>query len=524
MSKNSTVLALKYRPSSFNELIGQDSITKTLTKAIEAKRLSHAYLFSGLRGSGKTSTARIFSKALICEHGPTSTPCNECLNCTLANENRHIDIIEMDAASSRKIDDIRDLIEQVKYRPNSARFKIFIIDEVHMLTKEAFNALLKTLEEPPPYVKFILATTDPLKLPATIISRTQHFRFKQIPSSCIITHLEEILKKEEVLFELEALQMLSKAGGGSLRDTLTLLDQAILYSNQNLKADDIASMLGLLTPEEIGNIFDAILQKDSKEIFKLIKEFEEYEPEVVIDELIDYLKDRFFEEDSKFSTLIYERFFRILSETRQLLSLNADGNFALALLFFKMVEALKLKDIQELIDSFENKELPKLPKDETSASFQAPAQKQKDEKSPYKTLVAKLYDRDFDLGECFEKEISFISYEDDILKLSSRAGEKCKQKLRNASSIIKHFSKEVFGLEARIEIVQDEEFEKELAPKKTVEEKPAENEGAPNAGCVTAPFEEGLTELDPNNILNDPFIQKASELFDAKKIEIHPKV
>ena len=173
-------------------------------------------------------------------------------------------------------------------------------------------------------------------------------------------------------------------------------------------------MLGLLTPEEIGNIFDAILQKDSKEIFKLIKEFEEYEPEVVIDELIDYLKDRFFEEDSKFSTLIYERFFRILSVTRQLLSLNADGNFALALLFFKMVEALKLKDIQELIDSFENKELPKLQKDETSASFQAPAQKQKDEKSPYKTLVAKLYDRDFDLGECFEKEISFISYEDDI--------------------------------------------------------------------------------------------------------------
>ena len=283
-------------------------------------------------------------------------------------------------------------------------------------------------------------------------------------------------------------------------------------------------MLGLLTPEEIGNIFDAILQKDSKEIFKLIKEFEEYEPEVVIDELIDYLKDRFFEEDSKFSTLIYERFFRILSETSQLLSLNADGNFALALLFFKMVEALKLKDIQELIDSFENKELPKLQKDETSASFQAPAQKQKDEKSPYKTLVAKLYDRDFDLGECFEKEISFISYEDDILKLSSRAGEKCMQKLRNASSIIKHFSKEVFGLEARIEIVQDEEFEKELASKKIEEEKPAEDESAPNAGCVTAPFEEGLTELDPNNILNDPFIQKASELFDAKKIEIHPKV
>ena len=194
----SQVLALKYRPKSFDGLIGQNSVTQTLTLALNQNRLSHAYLFSGLRGSGKTSTARIFSKALICEKGPTATPCEECENCKMANENRHIDIIEMDAASSRKIDDIRELIEHTKYKPNSARFKIFIIDEVHMLTKEAFNALLKTLEEPPEYVKFILATTDPLKLPPTILSRTQHFRFKQIGEKDVVNHLSHILNLEDV--------------------------------------------------------------------------------------------------------------------------------------------------------------------------------------------------------------------------------------------------------------------------------------------------------------------------------------
>ena len=183
-------LALKYRPKNFDELIGQEAVSKSLIHALDEGRISHAYLFSGLRGSGKTSSARIFSKALVCEKGPTSRPCEVCPQCVMANESRHMDIIEMDAASHRKIDDIRELIEQTKYAPAMARYKIFIIDEVHMLTKEAFNALLKTLEEPPSYVKFILATTDPLKLPTTVLSRTQHFRFKQISKYSIVKHLE----------------------------------------------------------------------------------------------------------------------------------------------------------------------------------------------------------------------------------------------------------------------------------------------------------------------------------------------
>ena len=212
---SSIALALKYRPTCFSDLVGQNAISQTLSLALDSQHISHAYLFSGLRGSGKTSSARIFARALQCENGPTSTPCGNCASCVAALQNKHMDIIEMDAASSRGIDDIKKVIEQTKYRPSFARFKIFIIDEVHMLSKEAFNALLKTLEEPPEFVKFILATTDPLKLPATILSRTQHFRFKQIPHRLVVEHITQILNKEGVSYEPQALDIIARSGSGS---------------------------------------------------------------------------------------------------------------------------------------------------------------------------------------------------------------------------------------------------------------------------------------------------------------------
>ncbi|MFZ5375929.1 MAG: DNA polymerase III subunit gamma/tau, partial [Campylobacterota bacterium] len=351
----SEVLALKYRPRRFEELIGQESISQTLSLALDSGRLSHAYLFSGLRGSGKTSTARIFAKSLICENGPTSAPCDVCSHCVMANEGRHIDIIEMDAASSRKIDDIRDLIEHTKYRPASAAVKIFIIDEVHMLTKEAHNALLKTLEEPPSYVKFILATTDPLKLPPTILSRTQHFRFKRISHPNIVHHLTHILNKEGIEFQGEALDILARSGSGSLRDTLTLLDQAIIYSKGYVDVKTVADMLGLLDPEYIGSLFDAVFAKDRSRLTEMLKELEAYEAEMVIDELIAYLKERLYEADHRFSPLVIERFFRILSDAKTLFAINADGGFVVSLVLFKMIEALKIKEIDEMIESLESR-------------------------------------------------------------------------------------------------------------------------------------------------------------------------
>ncbi|MFK5881581.1 MAG: DNA polymerase III subunit gamma/tau [Sulfurospirillum sp.] len=539
----SQVLALKYRPKTFDGLIGQNSVTQTLTLALNQNRLSHAYLFSGLRGSGKTSTARIFSKALICENGPTATPCEECENCKMANENRHIDIIEMDAASSRKIDDIRELIEHTKYKPNSARFKIFIIDEVHMLTKEAFNALLKTLEEPPSYVKFILATTDPLKLPPTILSRTQHFRFKQIGEKDVINHLSHILNLEDVKYETAALKMLSRAGNGSLRDTLTLLDQAIIFSKSDITAPSIASMLGLLDPQELDLIFDTILSKDKEETIKIIKELESYECEVVLDEIIAYLKNAFFEGTGKFSTLLIERFFRILSEAKNLLYLNADNSFVLSLVFFKMIEATNIKTIDEIIENLENEKFrvePGVKKlfDKPSNPLQTTTGKREEIQEPQKTktyqsefikLISLLKDRNLDTGNCFEKSIKLIDFKDKILFLESSADESCKKILRHASSIIKHFVQETFGIDTTIKMQKS----KPTNISKKEKQKPVENKELSissqteeeNCGsCVAEHLTKDKGEIDANEILGNPFIKKATDLFEPKKIEIHPKI
>ncbi|MDZ7818165.1 MAG: DNA polymerase III subunit gamma/tau [Aliarcobacter sp.] len=356
------VLALKYRPHRFEDLVGQSTVSQTLSLALDSSRLSHAYLFSGLRGSGKTSTARIMAKALLCSEGPTSKPCEVCDNCKSANSNRHLDIIEMDAASNRGIDDIKDLIEHTKYKPSSARFKVFIIDEVHMLTTQAFNALLKTLEEPPGFVKFILATTDPLKLPATILSRTQHFRFNKIADSDVIHHLAHILNEENINYEKEALEILSRSGQGSLRDTLTLLDQAIIFSKGKVTTASVVDMLGLIEPKLMDNIFSIILNKG--DITQIIKDLEIYEVSQICDEITIYLKDKMLTKDRRFDLLLFDRFFRILSDSKHLLAINSDGGFVLILTFMKMIEATNIRTIDDIINQVEKIE----PKKETVIS------------------------------------------------------------------------------------------------------------------------------------------------------------
>ena len=551
MKESLEVLARKYRPSNFDELIGQETITQTLSLALDSNRLSHAYLFSGLRGSGKTSTARIFAKALICEQGMSHQPCGVCENCIMALENRHMDIIEMDGASSRKIDDIRDLIEQTKYKPVVARYKIFIIDEVHMLTKEAFNALLKTLEEPPSYIKFILATTDPLKLPATILSRTQHFRFKRIATQKIVNHLAHILNLEEIGYQEEALEILARSGNGSLRDTLTLLDQAIIYSKNYVDVQTVTDMLGLVDPQFIQNLFNAVFSKDYPKLIEYTKTLEEYEPEMVIDELIVYLKEKMYAQDPLFSTLVLDRFFRILSDSKIMFSINADGSFVLSLIFFKMIEALKIKEIDQMIESMQKDitpiqtvtpQLPQIDRQPTApiqttpkivpAQTSIPSQQivvSEDIKMFHK-LIAKIEDRNYPLGECFKKHITFVSFENNILTWESCADEECKKALRHGYSVIKQLVRELFDFTTQIKGIACSKKEIPQEIKKEMQEFQSPSmiediEIGGGASCVTnCSVNEPEKELHSDDITKEPIVKKAIELFEAKKVTVQSKI
>ncbi len=560
MKESSEVLARKYRPSNFDELIGQETIAQTLSLALDSNRLSHAYLFSGLRGSGKTSTARIFAKALICEKGMSHQPCGVCQNCILSVENRHIDVVEMDAASSRKIDDIRDLIEQTKYKPASARYKIFIIDEVHMLTKEAFNALLKTLEEPPAYVKFILATTDPLKLPATILSRTQHFRFKSIATNKIIDHLAHILHLEDIEYENGALEILARSGAGSLRDTLTLLDQAIIYSKNHVDVNTVTDMLGLVDPKFITDLFNAVFAKDYAKIVEYIKVLEDYEAEMVVDELIAYLKERMYEHDALFSTLVLDRFFRVLSDSKYLFSINADGSFVLSLIFFKMVEALRIKEIDQMIESLQKDtkrptintikiqsatpekaplelkqaDIPKIQAETTEVNIEQKKEPIEDsqENQLFTTLIAKIRDRNAELGECFSNSINFISFENYVLTWESCVDERCKKALTHGYSVIKHLVREIFGFKTKIKheactkVVQAPTIKQPIMKEPQSISMIEDVEVGGSASCVTNCSEspEATKEIDGADILNEPIVQRATELFEATKRTVQSKI
>jgi DNA polymerase-3 subunit gamma/tau len=262
------VLARKYRPQTFAQLIGQDAMVKTLANAIERGRIAHAFLLTGVRGVGKTSTARLIAKALNCigpdgQGGPTITPCNMCEPCRAISEGRHIDVIEMDAASHTSVDDIREIIDAVRYASVSARYKIYIIDEVHMLSKNAFNALLKTLEEPPEHVKFLFATTEVNKVPVTVLSRTQRFDLRRIPAEKLAAHFAEVAKAEGVEVESDALAMIAGAAEGSARDGLSILDQAIAHGAGAVTADQVRDMLGLADRGRIRRLLEVVLSGDA---------------------------------------------------------------------------------------------------------------------------------------------------------------------------------------------------------------------------------------------------------------------
>ncbi|MEO6422400.1 MAG: DNA polymerase III subunit gamma/tau, partial [Candidatus Nitrotoga sp.] len=257
-----SVLARKWRPKIFAQLAGQKHVVQALSNALIQNRLHHAYLFTGTRGVGKTTIARIFAKSLNCVSGITATPCGICNACTEIDSGRFVDLIELDAASNTGIDNMRDVLDNAQYLPTLGRFKVYLIDEVHMLSKAAFNSMLKTLEEPPAHVKFILATTDPQKIPVTVLSRCLQFNLKQLPPALIVTHLEYVLSQESITFEIAALVLLARAAQGSMRDALSLLDQAIAYSDSRVDEATVRNMLGTIDQSYLYNVLKTLLARD----------------------------------------------------------------------------------------------------------------------------------------------------------------------------------------------------------------------------------------------------------------------
>ena len=285
------VLARKWRPRGFAEMVGQEHVLRALSNALDSGRLHHAFLFTGTRGVGKTTIARILAKSLNCEQGVSATPCGECATCKEIDEGRFIDLIEVDAASRTKVEDTRELLDNVQYAPTRGRYKVYLIDEVHMLSGHSFNALLKTLEEPPPHVKFLLATTDPQKLPVTILSRCLQFNLRRLSIERIQAHLQLILEKESLTYETAALLQLARAADGSMRDALSLLDQAIAFGNSAVNDADVRLMLGSIEQYHVYDLLDALANADGAVLIQRVQELAQQAPDfsAVLAEIITCL-------------------------------------------------------------------------------------------------------------------------------------------------------------------------------------------------------------------------------------------
>ncbi|WRG87566.1 DNA polymerase III subunit gamma/tau [Helicobacter pylori] len=541
------VLALKYRPKHFSELVGQESVAKTLSLALDNQRLANAYLFSGLRGSGKTSSSRIFARALMCEEGPKAVPCDTCIQCQSALNNHHIDIIEMDGASNRGIDDVRNLIEQTRYKPSFGRYKIFIIDEVHMFTTEAFNALLKTLEEPPSHVKFLLATTDALKLPATILSRTQHFRFKKIPENSVISHLKTILEKEQVSYESSALEKLAHSGQGSLRDTITLLEQAINYCDNAITESKVAEMLGAIDRSVLEDFFQSLINQDEARLQERYAILENYETESVLEEMMLFLKAKLLSPDS-YSILLIERFFKIIMSSLSLLKEGANASFVLLLLKMKFKEALKLKALDDAILELEQAPFNQSPSISYNASKQEPKSAEKIEKPEkkentetpqtpmlsakdrifhnlFKQVQTLVYERNYELGAVFEKNIRFIDFDSQTKTLTweSLATNKDKELLRERFKIVKSIVDGVFGKGENIKIALKNHLENKSAREETKEVKDFKISSL-REKILPKPTTETTAEMKEKEVQKNEIKEKEIKENDTKEVqETQPK-
>ncbi|WP_456435360.1 DNA polymerase III subunit gamma/tau [Thermovibrio ammonificans] len=340
----------KYRPQRFDQVVGQDFITKTLKNAIKSGRFAHAYIFAGPRGVGKTTTARIVAKALNCENPTDGEPCNSCPQCLEISKGAHPDVIEVDAATNRGIDQIRELRESVHYAPARGKRKVYIIDEFHMLTKEAFNALLKTLEEPPEHAVFILATTEIDKIPPTILSRCQKFLFRKVPRELIVETLERICRSEGVEFDREALELIAVASEGCIRDAESLLDQAIALGGGRVDSKVVSEFLGVLTGRELRNLLQTAFKGDKAELRTQVKRLEElgYNPLFVVKQLLSWLEEELFR-TTTFSEEEVNAAFQLLSECYRSLQNHPQPYTALLFYLFRLSYFKDVKRLSELL-------------------------------------------------------------------------------------------------------------------------------------------------------------------------------
>ena len=375
------VLARKYRPQTFEDVVAQKHITATLQNAIKQERFSHAYLFTGTRGTGKTTTARILAKALNCEKGPLPVPCNECVHCRQITEGSSLDVIEIDAASNTGVDDIRNLKESVHYSPASAKYKIYIIDEVHRLSGNAFDALLKTLEEPPAHVIFLFATTDPQKLPATILSRCQRYDFRRIPFRDLTDYLQYLADQEKIDIDEDALALVAQKGEGSLRDSLSIFEQVIACAEDKITREVIADLLGLVDLELLFNLTDCVVENDSSRALDLIQEmftsgvdvsqfiadFQEHFRKILIVNssnkaaeylaVSDYFMEKYQNLKDKFSDSDIFRYIKVLSDLQSDLKAGADPAIFLEIAILRLVKmesSVLLEDILKKISKIDN--------------------------------------------------------------------------------------------------------------------------------------------------------------------------
>jgi DNA polymerase-3 subunit gamma/tau len=378
----------KYRPQSFDEVVEQDTIVKILRQALKQNKIAHAYLFAGPKGSGKTTIARIFAKGLNCSNGPTDSPCMECKNCVSITNGNNLDVLEIDAASNRGIDEIRDLKEKVYYVPVASKYKVYIIDEAHMLTMQAFNALLKTLEEPPHNVVFILATTEPDKIPSTIISRCERFYFKPISTDGLLSKVVEVASKEGVGISRSAALLIAKLSSGSLRNALSILDQAITMYSDNIDEEHVRSLLDVPEEEIFTKFLYAILGNDAKSVVGIINGVKESgrDPKIFLNELIDYIQDIITGKISGFGELERKRdkqFVNIIQEQAKYFSLKKLSEFAGTFVnslskvklfqdpFFPMLlDSLSLLTEMENIETTEAFKIPESVKPETEPVIQ----------------------------------------------------------------------------------------------------------------------------------------------------------